>query len=93
MDPITQERREECRNAVLAFLAERQALAHHPQTIRRRLNEGHLNDFTIEEVLNALAFLEGKQRVKTVIEEMGATAYFQSTSEGVLAHERHVRPA
>ena len=93
MDPIAQERRESCRNAVLAFLAERQALAHHPQTIRRRLNEGHLNDFTIEEVTAALAFLEGKQRVKTVLEEMGATAYYQATSEGVLAYERHAHPA
>lgn len=90
-DPaIAQERRDECRRKVLGFLAERAAVAHHPKTIRRRLNDGHEHDFTDAEVAAALTFLLGlaPKRVRAVTEPMGSTLHYQATSDGVLAHER-----
>lgn len=87
---IAQERREECRRKVLGFLAERAAVAHHPKTIRRRLNDGHENDFTDDEIEAALAFLIhlAPPRAKAIPEAMGSTLHYQATSDGVLAHER-----
>jgi hypothetical protein len=90
-EAIAQERREECRKAVLGFLAERQAVAHHPKTIRQRLNAGHEHDFADEEVEAALAFLLGMRPepfAKEIPDGMGATRYYQATSAGVIAHER-----
>lgn len=89
-EKLAQERREECRAAVLEFLAERNAVAHHAQTIRQRLNAGHAHDFTIEEVEAALAFLAGSEPalVKATPTSLGATKYYQATAAGVIAHER-----
>ena len=89
-DAIAQERREECRRDVLRFLAERQAVAHHPKTIRRRLNDGHEHDYLDVEIEAALAFLTGATPplAKGIADTLGATKYYQATSEGVLAHER-----
>ena len=83
-----QERREECRAAVLAFLAPRQATAHHPQSIRRRLAAGHEHDFSLDEITAALAFLESAGLVRGLADALGATRYYQITAAGVLAHER-----
>jgi hypothetical protein len=85
---IAQERREECRRETLRFLAERQIVAHHVKTIRRRLNDGHEHDFTDAEVEAALAFLVSDERAHRIPDPMGSTPYFQATAAGVLAHER-----
>jgi hypothetical protein len=85
---ILQERREICRSAVRSYLAERQPLAFHPQDIRRRLNAGHLHDFTIEEIDSAAAFLVGLEHAEIVQSELGATVFYRATSAGVLASER-----
>ena len=82
------ERREAARRAVLEFLANRQAVAHHANTVQRRLNEGHRNDFTSEEVNAALAFLHGAALVKYEHDALGGTKYWQATCTGVLANER-----
>ena len=87
-DPLEQERHDQCRQAVLEFLAARLAVAHHPQTILRRLNAGHVNDFTIAEVEAALAFRVSAQQAVIVYPEGGSTKYYQATAAGVLAHER-----
>lgn len=90
-DPVlAQERRESCRREVLRFLAERQAVAHHPKTIRRRLNDGHENDFADAEVEAALAFLTATApaAVVAVRDPLGATRCYQATAAGVLLHER-----
>ncbi len=88
MTDLDQERRDECRQVVLEFLASRQAVAHHPQTICRRLNAGHLHDFTVEEIEAALAFRVSAQHAVIVYPEGGSTQYYQATATGVLAHER-----
>ncbi len=90
-DPaLAQERREECRRAVLGFLAERQAVAHHPKTIRRRLNDGHEHDFADAEVEAALAFLVATvpPAALAIPDPLGATRCYQATAAGVLLHER-----
>ncbi len=75
---------------MLGFLAERQAVAHHPNTIRNRLNAGHEHDFTRDEIDAALAFLTGSEPalVHGINDALGATKYYQATAAGVLAHER-----
>ncbi len=88
MNALEQERRDECRQKVLGFLSDRQALAHHPQTVCRRLNAGHVHDFTIDEVEAALAFRVSAGHALVVYPEGGSTKYYQATSAGVLAHER-----
>ncbi len=85
---VLQERREECRSAVRAHLALRQVLACHPQDIRRRLNAGHVNDFSLEEVEAACLFLLGLGHAEEVRAELGATVFYKATSAGVLACER-----
>jgi hypothetical protein len=88
--PLPQERREECRRGVLGFLAGRQAVAHHPKTLRRRLNDGHEADYTDAEIEAALAFLGLAEPplVRSIPDALGATKYYQATAAGVLAHER-----
>jgi hypothetical protein len=86
--PFEQERRDECRQDVLGFLAARQALAHHPQTICRGLNAGHRHDYAVAEVLAALSFRLSAGHVQVVHPEGGSTKYYQATAAGVLAHER-----
>lgn len=89
-DTLQQERREDCRRDVLRYLAERQAVAHHPNTIRNRLNAGHQNDYSIDEIEAGLAFLvtTDPKLVNAVPEPMGATKYYQATAAGVVASER-----
>ena len=80
-------RREECRRDVRDFLAARQAKKPlRSATIRRKLDE----DFSMEEIDSALAFLGGLNppEVVAVLDPDGATKYFRITSDGVLASER-----
>jgi hypothetical protein len=83
-------RREECRRDVMGFLAARQVLAFHPNTICRTLNEGHERDYAVAEIEAAVAFLGSLEpiAVKVVHDALGATQYFQATAAGVLLHER-----
>lgn len=85
-----QERREECRRKVRAWLYERTTIAAHPKQIQRGLNAGHDHDFTLPEIDSALAFLLGvrPEQVSQVRDEIGATSYYQITSAGSVAHER-----
>ena len=87
-DAATQQRKEDARQLVLEHLAARQVLACHPQDIRRSLNAGHANDFTVEEIEAACTFLVGLGYAKQLHAEMGSTLYYQATSAGVLAYER-----
>ena len=87
-DAIAQERHEDCRRETLRFLADRQVVAHHPKTVRRRINEGHEHDFTDQEVESALAFLSSAGFVTGIVNPLGATLHYQATAAGVLAHER-----
>jgi hypothetical protein len=81
-----QERKEDARREVRGFLAARMALAHSAKAVTRRLNVE--NDFTLEEVGEALTFLEGLGEVKSRCADLGATRYYQITSHGVLQQER-----
>lgn len=84
-----QQRKESYRRDVREFLAYRQAVAHLPQDIRRRLAMRVAeNPYTLEEVQEALEFLVGLGHVEVKRAALGATKYYQATSAGVLAHER-----
>lgn len=81
-------RRETCRREVLAFLADRPAVAHHPGAIRRRLNTVEQADYTLEEIEAALVFLVSQGFSSTERDALGATKYYQVTGAGTLHHER-----
>lgn len=83
-------RREECRRLSLDYLANRPALAMRAEAIRRGLEREHAADFTIEEVTEAIAYLEGLEHpaVKREASGFGATLSYQVTTAGVRAHER-----
>ena len=81
-----QERREDCRREVRRYLADRPSLAFRAETIRRNLDLEF--DFTLDEVVNALAFLMSAKQADVEPEGMGATEYFKITAAGTLAHER-----
>lgn len=82
-----QQRREECRRETRGYLAIRAALSFEPSAIRRRLNmEG--NDFTVQEVFDALMFLVSAKHVDIQRDPDGATQFYRITAEGTLAYER-----
>jgi Fe2+ or Zn2+ uptake regulation protein len=83
MDP---KRNELTRNEVLAYLAERQAIAQTAETILRRVNKE--NNFTLPEIELALSFLENAQLIKSEPDPLGSSKYWQATSTGVLHYER-----
>jgi hypothetical protein len=88
-EALAQERREEARRKVREYLVNRQALAFHPNAIRRALNAGHEADFTAVEIEAALAFLVSDAQVQITPSSVGATKYYQATTKGVFEHERH----
>jgi hypothetical protein len=80
-------RKEECRHAVLAFLAERPAVSHSIGAIRRGVNrEG--GDFSEQECREAAEFLVGLGSASVVPDPLGSTRYYQISAQGTLAHER-----
>ncbi len=83
----TQERREEIRREVRAYLAGRPALAFRAETIRAKL--ARENDFVLQEIVDALATLFSGGHVAKVPDPDGATPYYQITREGTLFHERN----
>lgn len=92
MSDESQLRREEAREGVLRFLAERSLNAHEPDAVRRRLNrEG--SDFTLLEIVGALLFLarSSPALAEEIPHPMGASKTYRVTPQGVLAHERSGR--
>lgn len=82
-----QDRREDCRRAVLKFLAMRLGTAHDAGAVRRATrNDG--DDFGIEEIEAALAFLTGDNLAVMTESDLGATRYYQATVNGVRFFER-----
>jgi hypothetical protein len=84
------QRAEFARQAVLAFLAARNAISFDAAVIRQRVTASRHLDFnpTDEEIAAALAFLRGREWVSVTRSGFGATQFYQATSAGVLAHER-----
>lgn len=80
-------RKEECRHAVLDFLAERPRLAHCVSAIRRGVNRIG-NDFKDEEIAEAAELLTGLKLAECKLDALGSTRYYQATSEGVIQSER-----
>jgi hypothetical protein len=80
-----QERREEVRHNVRGYLAERPAVAFHPNTIAR----SPLVQATLEEVQDALNVLVSLGQAEQVKDTLGATPYYKATGAGILAHERN----
>jgi hypothetical protein len=84
-----QERKESVRKEVRRYLAERPSLAFRQRTIRERLNSRNENDFTDEEVRDAIAILSSGGHVAQQPDPDGATQYYKITREGALFHERN----
>lgn len=89
--PISQQQREQLREALVGYLAPRCALNFDAPAIKRALTHKRAVDFEIqdEDLTAALFVAEGMGYIKKVNAEMGATLYWQSTSGGVLAAERN----
>jgi len=84
-----QQRREDCRLAVLEVLAERPATAHHPAAIERVLRRPIYGyDFTEAEAAEACAFHVSDGSAVEHTHAMGATKSYQITSDGTRRHER-----
>lgn len=85
---MSQEQRDQdCRHEVRKYLAQRMSLAFSAESIRQKLNYRE-NDFTEEEVRDALVFLVDLEEAKVTPDSLGSTEYFQITSKGKLAQER-----
>lgn len=89
MTASEQERWEECVRAVRGYLSARPSLAFRARTIRERLNSRGENDFSDNEVRDALANLVSGGHVTKQPDPDGATPYFQTTREGMLFHQRN----
>lgn len=89
--PISQQQREQLREAVVGYLGPRCALNFDTAAIKRSLTHKRVVDFEIidSDLEASLVFAEGMGYVKTVHTDMGATVYWQATSGGVLAAERN----
>lgn len=87
MSDSPQERKEECRRSVRAYLANRSVLAYRAETIRSALAREH--DFSIEEIKAALVYLESDKHVAVTPDPDGATPYYRITSEGMRFNERN----
>ncbi len=87
MSDDTLSRKEECRHATLAFLADRPVVSHSVIAIRRGVNrEG--GDFAEQEIREGVELLVGLALAKDVPDPLGSTRYYQASAAGVLAHER-----
>jgi len=80
-------RSEDCRHGTLAFLADRPAVAHSADAIRRGVNrEG--GDFTRDEITAAAELLIGLALASETPDPLGSTRYYKISAQGTLAHER-----
>lgn len=88
---ISQREREILREVVTGYLATRCQLRFDAGQIKRAIDSRGLTDFRADqsEVDQALTFCEGLGFAKKCPAEMGATVYWQATSEGILAAERN----
>lgn len=80
------ERREEARKAVRAYLARRSGIALAIPAITRGLK--HEGGFEQNAVSDALNHLIGRGHVQRDYDGDGASQYYQITAEGELYHER-----
>lgn len=81
-----QQRREDCRREVLAYLATRAAVALGVPSVKRGLSAEW--DFTEYEVLHAAQFLMSDGLIVEHVEKLGSSRYYQITANGIRAHER-----
>lgn len=87
---LAQPQREDLRFAIREQLVNAKTVALAADMILRRVERSRLLDFPFEihDVEDALAFLVSLGHVKSEPTALGATAYFQATAAGTLAHER-----
>lgn len=75
------------RRAVRAHLAERPHVSQTAETIHRHVRRQY--DSSLDDTKKAIAVLLAFRHLKALDDPMGGcTKYFQSTAEGILAHER-----
>lgn len=89
--PISQQQREQLQQAVVGYLATRQALNFDAPSIKRALTYKRVIDTVIEDedLQAALALSESLGYVKREHELMGFTVYWKATGEGVLVSGRN----
>lgn len=89
--PLSQSEREILRQRVVGYLSTRSQFSFEATAIKRHLDTRGILDFTVSDadVKDALVFVEGLGYVKQQASEMGATVYWRSTSQGILASERN----
>lgn len=80
-------RKEECRHAVLAHLAQRPRLAFAADSIKRAINRNG-GDYTTDETAEACELLVGLEFASWQPDPLGSTRYYQVTGAGVLQYER-----
>ena len=78
--------KEELRRTCLAWLAARLSLAFNVSSIQRGVNREM--PCTVEEVADAMVFLNGMGLTHEVPNKLGGTKYYQISAEGILAYER-----
>lgn len=83
------ERNQECRHEVLAFLSQRSVLAFRPEMIRSKLNRGYEHDFTVAEIKSALENLRTRGLISAEPDPHGSAPYYKVTGEGQLFYERN----
>jgi DNA-binding PadR family transcriptional regulator len=89
-----QERREDCRLAVLEVMATRHPAAHHAAAIARILRRPIYGyDFNTAEVEQALHFLKSDGLVTSIADPLGASLAWQASSEGIRRWERRGNPS
>lgn len=87
---MTNEEKQQLREAVIEYLAKRPAAKFTVSTITRMVSKRGLIDFDVTEqdVAEALAVLEGYAFVSADYPKFGSVKQYQATSEGVMFHER-----
>lgn len=82
------QKKEECRNAVLEYLAARPSVAQRVETIHRKLSKEN-PEFLLTDVSGACEFLFELGYVKKCTEPLGSTVYWQASVSGQLFVERN----
>jgi hypothetical protein len=90
MITLTPSEKESLRHAILEYLVERSRFYFDAPAIARALQRRSYVDFKtdVDNVREALEFLEEVHHLKTKVDELGSTKVFAASAQGVLAEER-----
>lgn len=88
---MTNQQKEQLRHAALEYLAGQSTRTFSPTALKRMIMLKDLVDFAFveEDLMEALAVLEGFKYVVAHRDPLGSSLHIQITAEGVLFHERN----